>query len=304
VIKKMLCVFAIFWSTTSFSSVDCGGNDGKCALQLTPAGALIEGATGKVLVQGIGNQGMLADVSLLKFNGQYVLVRESSTNDKSTLIVPLKMLNNSWVYDSAYEFSVSLINSSDDVGMRWSGVKAKIANHIIDSGVWDRAYAETGKIAAKNERLSKWPSPWIDISISEANHKRESERCFVPLASKDSLLPVDSIACGASGSELADGNYNFSGVVGARAYIDMNLNVKNNHINGRYFYIKERKDISIDGHVDGNGRVQIKEYGGPDGGLTGVFNGSVGKVGITGTWTSAMKARNLPFILVPQGFPD
>jgi hypothetical protein len=247
---------------------------------------------------------MLADVSLLKFNGQYVLVRESSTNDKSTLLVPLKMLNNSWVYDSAYEFSISLINSSGDVGMRWSGAKAKMPRHIIDSGVWDRIYAETEKIAVPNKWLSKWPSPWIDVSIGEANRKRENERCFVPFASKDSPLPVDSIACGAPGSELADGNYDLSGVIGTGAYIDMNLDVKNKHISGRYFYIKERKNISISGDVGGNGGVQIKEYSGPVGRLTGVFKGSVGKVGITGTWTSSIKTRNLPFILVPQGFPD
>lgn len=303
-IKKMLCIFSIFWSTASFSSVDCGGNDANCALKLTPAGELIVGETGKVLAQGIGNQGMLVDVSLLKFNGQYVLVRESSTNDKSTLLVPLKMTNNSWVYDSAYEFSISLINSSDNVGMRWSGVKAKISRHIIDNGVWDRAYTETEKINVANEWLSKWPSPWIDISVSEASRKRERERCFVPFASKDSPLPVDSIACGALGSKLADGHYNFSGVVGAGSYIDMNFDVKDNHISGKYFYIKERKDISISGDIGRNGSVQIKEYGGPAGGLSGVFNGSVDKGGITGTWTSAMKTRNLPFNLVPQGFPD
>lgn len=273
-------------------------------MQLTPTGALINKATEKVPAQGIGNQGMFANVSLLKFAGQYVLVRESSTNDKSTLFVPLKIINNSWVYDSAYEFAISLINSPDDVGKRWSSEKAKMPRHLIDSDVWDRIYAETEKIAVPGEWLSRWPSPWIQVSIGEATGKREGERCFVPFASKNSPLPVDSIACGAPGIELVDGNYNLSGVIGTGSYVNMNLDIKNKNISGRYFYIKERKNISTRGAVGENGRVQIKEYDGAAGRLTGVFNGSVGKTGITGHGRHLSKNKICHFILVPQEFPD
>lgn len=301
-IKMLACCLITLYPFASFATEDCRGAAAQCALQLTSTGAIVERATGKVLVQNIGNQGMLADVSLLKFNDQYVLARESSTNDKSTLFIPLKMENNSLVYDSAYDFSISLINSSDDLGVRWSGVKAKIAWHAIDSGVWDRSYGETSKIYSTKEWLSKWPSPWVNISATDK--VRRTERCFIPFDNKESSLPVDLIACGAIDRYLTDGHYSLSGVIGARSYVSVDFDVAGHLIDGRYFYTKERKNIVLRGEVGGDGRIQVKEYAGSTGVLTGTFDGHVKNGIISGTWVSADKKKSLPFTLVPQGFPD
>jgi len=239
--KSFIYIFTLFWSIACFSAVDCGSNNAACTLQLTSTGALIDMSTGKKIVQSVETQGMLADVSLLKFNDQYVLVRESLTNDKSTILVPIKMKNNSWVYDTAYNFSISLINSSTDTGIRWSAVKAKIPQHPIDNSVWDISYDETGKISVPIESLSHWLSPWIKVST--APQKEKVDQCFIPFIDKESLLPVDLIACGAIGNKLTDGNYSFSGVVGPKAYVEMNLNIENSRIEGNYFYIKKRKKL-------------------------------------------------------------
>lgn len=292
-------IFAIIACST-YGAISCQGSQNACDIQLVD-NCLIEKSTRNVVAKNIVDQGILADVSLLKYGKQYALIRESLTNDKSTLVVPLRLVSGVWMYGSAYHFSTSLLNSSRKDGRRWFGLKSNFKPHAVDEGIWDFAYGETQKISRRDIHLSRWPAPWLRVLLSDT---AQTEQCFVPFPGKNSSFPSEVVSCRRL-AKLADGEaIDFSGIIGSSLTIQMRLRVSRDILEGEYQYLKYGKDIRVRGRIDQEGAIEIEEMDEDAKGVGAIFSGRLIDGVIKGEWKSTKNQARAPFFLMQQGFSE
>ncbi len=87
-----------------------------------------------------------------------------------------------------------------------------------------------------------------------------------------------------------------SGKVG-RAPVLLMLQQKDGDLSGWYLYLRQAKQIRLEGHIDSKGTFQLAEYAGSDNRKTGSFEGAAQQDGWRGIWRKAGGGPALPFTL-------
>ncbi|CAB3766706.1 hypothetical protein [Paraburkholderia humisilvae] len=302
--KELLCVLLIAYASLVDAGVYCDGQNVSCNLYIDSDGALRDRLRlNKVVASSVGREGVLANVSVIKYQDRYVIIRESFTNDQSTLAVPLEWNGNDWLYGAAYMFALSLIDSSREIGKRWFGEKIELPVARIDSGIWDHIYGEFSKNKSFSAHLYRWPD--VSLKISKINGDRLPETCFLPLPGKEDRFPVESIACRPIG-EIADGgSYELSGTIGKYAISSMRIERQGSKVSGCYRYTRRMDNcLKIHGKIYENESISLREFASQSGRISGLFQGRVSHGRLSGRWNSTDDSRILQFNLLLQGFPD
>ncbi|MFC0399436.1 hypothetical protein [Paraburkholderia rhizosphaerae] len=149
----------VTYALLASASVYCDLRNRDCNLYLGRNGALQDRfRADKVVVTKIGDEGTPANVSIIKYQNSYAIIRESFTNDRSTLVVPLKRNGGDWMYDTCVHvcaFSHGFVECNWET-MVWDENKT---SHVADRrqklritlngsrrGPYDKEVAESLKI--------------------------------------------------------------------------------------------------------------------------------------------------------------
>jgi hypothetical protein len=304
-VKRILAILIFMHASVSNAGIHCGANNASCALYMDVKGSLLKRDTNGVVASGIGEVGMLAFVSIVKYGkqGHYAMVRQSLLNDRSTLVVPLKWDGEKWRMDVAYLASISLMASSRELGNRWLMRKIHVKDHKLDKLVWDRLYGQFSESMFSTVQLSRWPDPLFAVSSAKEMHSLGS--CYLPSSSKDGDLAIESIACRPVTSILDGEDYEFSGAVGTQAISIMSIHRQGKSLSGCYRYAQYNDDcIEIRGEIQDDGSIILRELASPDGDESGLFRGAINHGKFSGYWRAAGAERNFPFEFLLQGFLD
>src|SRR5690606_31855293 len=93
-----------------------------------------------------------------------------------------------------------------------------------------------------------------------------------------------------------------SGTINNSYSVKMNLSIKGENVEGKYYYTKQNKDINLSGSND-NGNINLNEFT-SDGKRTGSFQGILNGNSFIGTWTDADNSNSFPFNLTVTNLPN
>ncbi|MFP5211890.1 MAG: hypothetical protein ACLGPL_00785, partial [Acidobacteriota bacterium] len=100
-----------------------------------------------------------------------------------------------------------------------------------------------------------------------------------------------------TGIAVPSGPLSLTGTINQNLKVKMSLKVDGSSLSGSYFYERHKIDIRLDGSVDGEGNVTMKEYD-AKGNQTGLFKGKfVSAQKIEGVWTKPDGSKPMPFSL-------
>ena len=303
--KQFILVIMFVYASLAKAGIYCEAENASCNLYIDSKGALVDRHADKAVADQIGEVGMLAGVSVIKYSGRarYAIVRESFLNDRSTLIVPLAWNGKKWTSSVGYSISISMMASSRELGSRWFMRKIKLKNREIDGQMWDRIYTQFSDAKFSTAHLSRWPYPLLPVSVAKGMHSVHP--CYLPTSSKDGDLPIESIACQPI-VEILDGkNYEFSGAIGAHAISSMSIHRRGRFLSGCYQYARYKKDcIQVRGEIRDNGAISLREFASNGDRESGLFDGAISQGKFSGEWRAAGSERAFPFDFLLQGFPD
>ena len=299
--KNLLSILLAFCVTQASAAVICYKDIVGCDLYLDQSGSLLDRSAGAVVANNVGNVGMFSDVYVYKYGNQYVLVQENHSSDRLVTAIPLVKINERWVANSVYYFSISLMASSAKSGPLWSGRKIVTQKLKVGDDILDRA----GDLASKQQFGSLLPSGWPSTKLYVATSTREtkSEQCFVPFGFEDSVLPLDLMACRPLKVPMNNGQYDLTGLLDKKYLMELAMSKNGDSIAGRYRYPRRSdKFIKLEGSLTQDGTLSMTEFGGKSGAISGYFHGVVVDGALSGEWTSPDKSRRLPFSMYMQGF--
>jgi hypothetical protein len=303
--RKFFLSTMFVYASLAEAGIYCEAENDSCNLYIDSKGALIDRYAHKAVADEMGEVGMLAGVSVIKYGGraQYAIVRESFLSDRSTLVVPLQWNGGRWKLNAGYSISISMMASSRELGSRWIMREIRLKNREIDGQIWDRIYKQFSDTKVSTVRLSRWPYPLLPVSAVKAMHSVHS--CYLPASGKDGDLPIESIACRSVVEILDGGDYEFSGAVGTHAISGMSIHRQGRLLSGCYRYAQYKEDcIQLRGEIRDNGSISLREFAGNDGGASGLFDGAISQGKFSGEWRAAGGERTFPFDFLLQGFPD
>jgi hypothetical protein len=298
-----LALASVLCFTTARAAVTCQQGNADCDLYFDSTGSLVDRGTGNVIAKDIRNVGMLSDVAVFRYGNQYVLVQENHSSDRLVTAIPLARENQKWVSTSVYYFSISSTSSSEKQGPRWVARKIDAHQVAVRDDILDWA-ANLASDRRFNSLLpAGWPSTKLYVATSRGNPK--GVECFVPFRFQGSVMPIDLLACRSLILPVSDGRYDFSGMIGKDLPVEISLSKKGHSINGEYRYLRYPNSlIRVEGTVTEDGELSMSEFAKKGGPVTGYFRGVIESGIISGEWNSADNARQLPFSLYVQGFPQ
>lgn len=116
-----------------------------------------------------------------------------------------------------------------------------------------------------------------------------NNRCLTPLIAKVTVSEITPPGIG-------DFSKTYTGMIGGKYAIEMELTKKGKLLTGSYFYVSKGVPIKLSGTIDANGYINLEEFS--DAGVkTGVFIGRLLANKISGKWQTPDAARTLTFSL-------
>lgn len=275
----------------------------QCRFYIDKTGALHDKNDNKdtILSNNIDDDAATYDSYVIKRTSGYYLVRESFTNLKSYLIVPLLSRDGTCQYNRVIYFSINTVKSSKAQLPVWEGFEYILTNNADISNVTpDRFRTKITKhfnLESSSAETTNNDSHFISAqAYSEEDNNITSKIYYSPHVSfRD--ISVDQVSCvtSCSSHNANDIEEHFFGNIGNNVNIEIKLAREGNEVHGSYRYIKHNKWIRLAGTLS-NGSIVMEEFW--DGEKNGEFSGVIENNSIYGTWVSPSKDKTLTFYAV------
>lgn len=237
-------------------------------------------------------------------DGYYALIRESYTQDKTTLIVPLTSNCENAFFDHFIYLTrtISVLKSRAE----WLGADVELESKRINGAFeWNTYMSKGEKSTANFENTGNFEH--FDLAneygvgvklrtISERTSLSKNGVLFFPTNMSGGNIPIELVSCV---SGCADTTpilyvdkkiYRFAGMMDRKIPFEMAISKDGSKISGKYRYTKNSNSmwINLSGHIE-NGKVRLKEDFASK--VTGVFTADVSKNYIVGIWKSDSKGK-------------
>ncbi len=278
-----------------------------CTVFADSKGAVMyrDGERNTVLMKADDRNAATYTTYVSKRNQKYYLIRESSTNDHSLIIVPIDFYDQSVSFKRVLFLSIDLMKSTQAGHEVWSGSEYNLAEPSrLNQFSWDKAYDWQGKLPAsefKSDKLSHAPGGFsaVRVTVYDGDGKTNGTRTF--LYQTRSGLNPDSIICYSNcdfSAASLDGD--FIGTIGKHP-LHASLNQRDGKIIGHYSYDGKSGKLYLSGNIENGKSATIGEYEKEDEkNETGRFSITKFKPYITGTWVSRRNSAQLPVVLLPD----
>ncbi len=250
---------------------------------------------------------------LIRQNNQYLLVNESYTQSKTTIIAPLETNCKAIFFSNIVYFTREVLPAENTV--RWFGTRLHFNPEKVEGAFKWSEYAPKAEkqyysLQAVDDlaelRLANLYGLGVELtSAEEPDATKESGVVFFPTGESDGNLPIERMACLTACRDddpvlsIESNRYYFFGMMDKSFPFEMQLERVGGKLRGRYRYTA-RKDsawIDLDGDINGNDlRIleELKEVG------TGTFNAKLTQNYIVGTWISPNGAIIRRFLAARQ----
>lgn len=274
-----------------------------CRYFINDAGALVDRKADQ-RVADIGSNESFTDVSIFKYGEQYVLVKESTSNDRALIAIPIEERNGRLLYSAAFYFSINLIDSTGRSAPVWDAHRVSKENAIVNSMIWSNVEStDRQRIRGPVPTVltNGWPSTFVSI-IGDVKGSA-SLNCFAPYSSGSDHFPIAEISCRSISVQISDGSYDLSGIIGKRMVISMHLEKNKDTLVGWYkYHSSSGGHIRLEGYISNIGEFKINEYGSTRDQITGTFSGEIRNGALVGNWQSSDGKKTFPTIFYRQGF--
>ena len=274
-----------------------------CRYFIDDAGALVDRKDNERIVD-IDSNDSFADVSILKYGDQYVLIKENTSNNRVLVAIPIEEINGGLGYSAAFYFSIDLIASTGRSTPVWNAQRVAEETAHINSMIWKNA-EPTDRWRIRKSVPTVPTNGWPSMSVSFVGDVKQpaSSKCFAPYSSDSDHFPIADFACRFISLPITNGPYDLSGIIGKRMLISMHLEKNSNILVGWYKYNSgSGSRIKLEGYISDMGEFKINEYGSAPDRITGSFSGQIRNGAFVGNWRSSDSKKTFTTIFYQQGF--